>query len=403
MEICDFIYHRPHSLADACRLGRELGREARFHAGGTELLVDFRHRRDAASHLISLRDLPELARITEGEDGGLRIGAMATLADLTESPLVAARFPVLKQAALTMAGAQIRNQGTIGGNFCRAVSCADTPPVCMVGEARVRLIGPDGERTLPAEDFFTGPRQTVLTPGELLVEILIPPQPARSGASYQRFSLRRGQALAVAAVAARLVLDDDGKIADARIGLTAVAPTPLLATGCASRLRGQPPGADVFAAAASAAAAEAQPINDLRGSAGLPPRAGGGAHGPRAARPASSGHGEPEHERARPRRAHGQRHAPLRRRQAQRHAQAGDPRRARPHRHQERLRGRGLRRLHRDHGRPRGHVLPGAGRRGRRVGDHHDRGAGGGRASCTPCRSPSSSTARCSAASARRA
>ncbi len=267
MEICDFSYHRPGSLEEACRLGRQLGREARFHAGGTELLVDLRHRRDAATHLISLRDLPELAAIAEGKDGGLRIGAMATLADLTESPLVAARFPVLKEAALTMAGAQIRNRGTIGGNFCRAVSCADTPPVCLVGEASVRLVGPDGERTLPAQDLFIGPRQTVLTPGELLVEILIPPQPARSGASYQRFTLRRGQALAVAAVAARLVLDEGGRIADARVGLTAVAPTPLLASDCMSRLRGQPPGEELFAAAASAAAAEAKPIDDLRGSA----------------------------------------------------------------------------------------------------------------------------------------
>jgi len=266
MEICDFTYHRPRSLEEACRLGRELGREARFHAGGTELLVDFRHRRDAATHLISLRDLSELAGIADGEDGGLRIGAMATLADLTESPLVAARFPLLEEAALTMAGAQIRNQGTIGGNFCRAVSCADTPPVCIVGEASVRLIGPEGERTLPAEDFFTGPRQTVLKPGELLVEILIPAQPARSGASYQRFTLRRGQALAVAAVAARLVLDDGGKIADARVGLTAVAPTPLLAVDCMGSLRGKPPSTAVFVVAAAAAAAEAKPIDDLRGS-----------------------------------------------------------------------------------------------------------------------------------------
>jgi carbon-monoxide dehydrogenase medium subunit len=267
MEICDFTYHRPRSIEEACRLGHELGREARFHAGGTELLVDFRHRRDTAAHLISLRDVSELSGITEGQDGGLRIGAMATLADLTESPLVATRFPVLKEAALTMAGMQIRNQGTIGGNFCRAVSCADTPPVCMIGEASVRLVGPDGERALPAEDFFTGPRQTVLTQGELLVEIRIPAQPERSGASYQRFTLRQGQALAVAAVAARLVLDEPGRIADARVGLTAVAPTPLLAVDCMSRLRGKPPGADVFATAASAAAAESKPIDDLRGSA----------------------------------------------------------------------------------------------------------------------------------------
>ncbi len=264
MEICDFTFHRPSTLAEACELGRSLGEKGRFFAGGTELLIDFRYLRDTAEHLITLQDVPGLDAIVANEDG-LHIGAMATLSQVAESPEVAARFPALAEAVLSMAGEQIRNQATIGGNFCRAVSCADTPPVCIVGEASLQIVGPDGARSLPAEDFFTGPRQTVLAPDEILEKVTIPTQSFSSGASYQRFSLRRGQALAVASVAARLVLDDD-KIDDARVALGAVAPTPLFVPRCGEVLRGKAPGKVAFTEAAEIAATEAAPICDLRGS-----------------------------------------------------------------------------------------------------------------------------------------
>ena len=264
MEIRDFSYHRPATLAEACALGERLGRAARYFAGGTELIIDFRTQRDAADHLISLKDVPGLDGI-EADGEGLRIGAMVTIAELAISPLVAERCPALGQASRLMAGAQIRSQATLGGNFCRAVSCADTPPACIAAEARVLLVGAEGGREVPAEAFFTGPRQTVLQSGEILTAVLIPKQPPHAGADYQRFALRGGQALAVAALAARLVLDG-GKIADTRIVLGAVAPTPLLVPACGDALRGKRPDAAAFAAAADLAAIAAQPICDLRGS-----------------------------------------------------------------------------------------------------------------------------------------
>lgn len=264
MAASDFSYHRPATLAEACELGRSLGGQARYLAGGTELVVDFRSGRDAAPHLISLKNISELRTIIE-DRGTLCIGAMATLAEIAESPLVAKRFPVLKEGALTMAGEQIRSLASIGGNFCRAVSCADTPPICIVGEAELSVVGPDGERTLGAEELFTGPRQTQLASGEILTEIRIPEQAKRSGASYQRFALRKGQALAVAAVAARVVLDGH-KIVNARVAMGAVAPTPLRAKRCEAILRDKPPSEALFVQAAAEAAQEAKPISDLRGS-----------------------------------------------------------------------------------------------------------------------------------------
>lgn len=264
MEIADFTYHRPATLAEACELGRRHGKEARFLAGGTELLVDLKKKRDAAHHLISLRDIPKLGEI-HSDNGNLRIGGLAKLAELEESPVVQSVFPALAEGIGRLGSTHIRNQATIGGNFCGAVPCADTPPICIAGGARLRISSVDSEREVAAEEFFLNPRETVLDGGEILKEILIPAQPPASGVSYQRFSLRRGSALSVAAVAARIVLEG-AAIAGARVVLGAVAPVPLLARDCSRSLEGGAPSDDLFTRAAKVAAAEAKPITDLRGS-----------------------------------------------------------------------------------------------------------------------------------------
>ncbi len=263
MEICDFAFHRPTSLAEATELGLRFGPNARFLAGGTELLPDLKQHKDETQHLIDLRSLDSLRSIRiEGEK--LRIGATATLSEIEESPQVLETFPALAEAIRTMAAVQIRNRGTIGGNFCGGVPSADTPPICIAAGAEVRIVDPKGERSLPAESFFLGPRRVALEPGELLAEIRIPVPPEGSGASYQRFALRKATALAVVGVAARIDLAG-GKILYARLALGAVAPVPLLAS-CAERLRGERPSEEIYAEVADAAAEEARPIADLRGT-----------------------------------------------------------------------------------------------------------------------------------------
>jgi carbon-monoxide dehydrogenase medium subunit len=265
VEICDFAFHQPSSLAEACELGRRYGRDARVLAGGTELLPDLKQHRDATQHLIALQLIPGLREIArDGER--LRIGALASLAEVAESDVVRRFFPALPEAILTMAAVQIRNRGTLGGNFCGGVPSADTAPICLAGGAEVHLVGVDGERRLPSGEFFLGPRKTALEPGELLSAILIPVQPTRSGASYQRFALRRSTALAVVGVAARAVLAGT-KIGEARVALGAVAPVPMLATRCAATVIGQEPSDELFTRAGELAADEARPISDLRGSA----------------------------------------------------------------------------------------------------------------------------------------
>lgn len=257
-------FYRPVSLDEACRLGREMGADALFLAGGTELLPDFRRGAETPRAMIALDRVRGLGGIRD-DGGGLRIGATATIREVATSPLVREVYPALAEAALTLGSPQIRSRATIGGNFCRAVPCADTPPICVVGGAELRLVHDDGERIMPAESFFVGVRRTVLRPGEILAEIVLPPQPERSGASYQRFALRRGLALAVASVAARVELRRD-RFASVRVTLGAVAPVPLPVSSVGEWLEGKEPTDDALARAAHLAARDALPICDVRGS-----------------------------------------------------------------------------------------------------------------------------------------
>jgi carbon-monoxide dehydrogenase medium subunit len=189
------------------------------------------------------------------------------LSEIAASDLVRDFFPPLSEAIGTMAAVQIRNLGTMGGNFCCAVPCSDTPPISIAAGAELVLASGRGDRTIPAAKFCLAPRVTVMNQGEVLREIRIPAQPPGSGASYQRFGLRRGMALSVAATAARIDLTG-GQITAAKIVMSSVGPIPLVAPRAAAELVGRPPGPDLFDAAACLAAEESQPISDLRGSEG---------------------------------------------------------------------------------------------------------------------------------------
>jgi len=265
MGIPDLAYLRPDSLADAFALAGRLGGDAAFLAGGTELIPDFHRDRETARHLIALDRIPGLRGIAI-EGGTLRIGALTTVADVAGSALVRGWLAALADAARAIGSAQIRSLATIGGNFCRAVACADTPPAAIAGVARLHLAGAAGTRELDAVEFFLGPRRTVLAPGEVLVAVSLPAQPAGSGSSYQRFSRRKGAALAVAAVAARVTMSG-GRITGARVALGAVSPTPMVVARAAAMLEGERPSLALFVRAAVVCADEALPITDVRGSA----------------------------------------------------------------------------------------------------------------------------------------
>ena len=246
-------------------MGERLGVDGAFLAGGTELIPDYRRGRERARHLISLGGINELRGIRV-EGSRLRIGALTSVAEVVRSALVRDWLQALAEAARSLGSPQVRSVATIGGNFCRAVSCADLPPAAIVGGARLRLVSAHGEREVNAGELFLSPRQTILQPGEVLAEIVLPEPAAGSGTSFERFSQRRGMALAVASVAAGVVLSG-GRIVRATMVLGAVAPAPVVVTRAAELLEGELPDDKLFAAAAAACSDAARPISDVRGSA----------------------------------------------------------------------------------------------------------------------------------------
>lgn len=261
-----FAYHRPATLGEACELARLWGEDSAFLAGGTELIPDYHRGRERARHLIAIGDLAELRGISVA-DRLLRIGAATTVREIAGSAEVREWLPALAEAARSLGSPPVRSVATIGGNFCRAVPCADLPPVCIAGGAILRVMSANGFRAIDADRFFAGARQTVLEPGELVLDVAIPQQPRASGASYARFGLRGGSSLPVASVAARLVLSaGDARILEARLVLGAVAAVPLVASRAEAMLAGERPSAELFVLAAAVCAEEARPISDVRGT-----------------------------------------------------------------------------------------------------------------------------------------
>ena len=258
--------HEASTLQQASELMARWGADARFLAGGTSLVVDLKTDRYRVNHVISINRIAALRGISPA-DGGLRIGALTTLNQVATSTILRQRFPVLTEAAREMGSPQIRNLGTVGGNIVGAVPCADLPPALTVMHATVSLWSPKGQRVMPIESFFIGPRQTVRRDDEILTEVFVPDPPARFGAAYGRFGLREANSVSVAAVAASLILKADGAVDKARICLSAVAGKPTLVADTQSTLAGNVLDKSSLDRAAEAAMATAQPISDVRGSA----------------------------------------------------------------------------------------------------------------------------------------
>jgi len=261
----EFEYLAPETLAEACAVLGRFGGRAKVLAGGSDLIVKMKAGLESPACLVSLKRLHELKGIRLEAGVGVRIGARVTHNELVSSPVLGLWFPSIPAAAASMAGYQIRNVGTVGGNLVNAVPSADLPPILLALNAKVRLVGAAGERTLPLEEFFVGPGKTVLAQGEILAEVIIPEQEL-TGSHYLKFGLRKADALAVVGVAAAVKMQGD-VFADVRIALGAVAPVPLRVRAAEDALRGKPATEENFAVAGKLAAQAAKPITDIRGSA----------------------------------------------------------------------------------------------------------------------------------------
>jgi CO/xanthine dehydrogenase FAD-binding subunit len=235
-------------------------------AGGTDLLIHIRAGIASPKHLVDLTGIG-LGYIRK-ESSTIKIGATTTFEELLESDRICRDLPCLSQAARQVGAVQTRNLATIGGNLCSAVPSADSAPPLLAYDAQVKIAGRGGERVVALEQFFAGPKKNVLKADELLIEIQIPLPPPRTGAHFLKKGRRSAMTLAVANVAARLTLAEDGRtVEQARIALGAVAPTPRRAKQAEALLQGSAVSAVLIEHAASVAAGEIAPISDLRATA----------------------------------------------------------------------------------------------------------------------------------------
>ncbi len=298
-----FSYIRPDTIEQA--VSHLKGENVAVHAGGTDLLGCLRDRIITSEKIVSISGLKDLADIRETAIGGVSIGTLTTISEISSNPLILEKYPGLASSAAEVASPQLRNQGTIGGNLCQKPRCwyyrgefhclrkggdlcfamggenqfhaifghdhicaithpSDTAPMLIALSAGVNVVGPEGKRTLPLADFFVLPSdnvqaETVLQQGELITHIIIPVPPPGLYTSYRKVRARRAWDFALTGVALALVKNGD-KISQARIVLSGAAPIPWRSIDAEQSLIGKALSSETIEQAAGAAVAKATPL-----------------------------------------------------------------------------------------------------------------------------------------------
>ncbi len=285
-----FDYLRPKSLDEALTLLNQYKKRAKLIAGGTDIIVMIKQKKIAPEVLISLQEIQELKQIHY--NGNLRIGPLVTHRMIEKSDLIRKEFSALSDAVDVLGSIQIRNVGTIGGNICTAAPSADTVPPLLVLGAQVKLKSLQGERSLPLDQVFLGPGETVIEDGEILTEIFIPKPLPHTGSAYWKHQRRKALDLPILGVAVLISLDrstvtcsdllctsspismvlhaleeEELICKEVRIALGVAAPTPMRATKAENLMRGKKISDELLAEVAEMAAQEARPRDTIRGEA----------------------------------------------------------------------------------------------------------------------------------------
>ena len=260
-----FEYIAPKTIPDAVALLQKHGDEAKILAGGHSLIPAMRLRLAEPGYLIDISGIGGLDYIQE-EAGQLRIGAMTCEAALEESEIVQRKFPLLLDTAKMIADPSVRNMATVGGNLAHGDPANDHPATMLALRASVIAEGPNGTREIKIDNFFPDFFTTALSEDEILTEIRIPTPPSASGGAYLKIERKVGD-YAAAAVACQLNIDSSGSIENIGLGLTNVGSTPIRASSAEELLNGKKPDENMLAEAGRLAAADSEPMEDLRGSA----------------------------------------------------------------------------------------------------------------------------------------
>ncbi|WP_040439952.1 FAD binding domain-containing protein [Roseibium aggregatum] len=259
-----FTYHRPSSVAEAVAILVSHGDEARPLSGGHSLIPMMKLRMAAPEHLVDLGGIADLKGITDDGDT-ITIRAMTTQHELIASDLLAQKLPIIRETSLLIADPQIRYVGTLGGNVANGDPGNDMPALMQCLDAAYVLTGPEGDREVPARDFYEAAYFTTLAPDEILTAVRIPVPPAGHGYAYEKLKRKVGD-YATAAAAVVLTLDG-GTVSFCSIALTNVADTPLYAQEAGEILTGSTLDAETVARAVAAAEEITEPASDGRGPA----------------------------------------------------------------------------------------------------------------------------------------
>ncbi len=258
-------YEAPESVDAAVGLLAGASGQVRVLAGGTDLLVQLRAGLIEPDLVVDVKKIPELRQIS-AENGGFRIGAAVSGAELGEHALVKKLWPGVVEAVELIGSTQIQGRATMVGNLCNASPAADSVPAMIAAGAVARVAGPNGRREVPVEEICIAPGRTSLTKGEVVVSILLPARPPHSGDAYLRFIPRTEMDIAVVGAGICLTLDEAGICRAARFALGAVAARPLLVPEGAAALIGTPVDDAALALLSAAASAACRPIDDKRGT-----------------------------------------------------------------------------------------------------------------------------------------
>ena len=264
----DFEYAAPTELDEAIRKLAAAGDSGRVLAGGTDIIVQLREGLRSADLVVDVKKIPELTQLELSGEQGLHLGASVSCRQIYDDQNIAAAYPGLADAVRIIGGWQIQSRASVGGNLCNSSPAADAIPPLIAYGAQAQIAGPNGQRVVPVEEFCTGPGRNILQQGELLVALTLPSQPSGAGSAYQRFIPRNEMDIAVAGAASWVHMDKTGeRIEQARIALSAVAPTPVFAAEASGWVRGRVGSEEVFAEAGELAKRVATPIDDMRGTA----------------------------------------------------------------------------------------------------------------------------------------
>ena len=264
----DFVYVAPSTLEDTVQALTQTpsdGARRQVLAGGTDLIVQLRSVDPGPRTFVDIKSVPE-TNLIDISDDEVFIGGAVSASTITHHEGLKDLFPGLVESVYLIGSTQIQGRATLVGNLCNASPAGDTIPALIANQASCDILGPNGSRSLPVEDFVVGVQQNALEPGEFVVGVRMPRPSATTADAYLRFIPRTEMDIAVAGTGVSVTLDESGLCTQARVAIGAVAPTALLVPDAAEALIGTSLDESSLRAAGEACSAAARPITDKRGT-----------------------------------------------------------------------------------------------------------------------------------------